>query len=105
MENIFTFNSVWLVYVLELEDNCYYVGVSSNLNVRLGQHLEGNGAIWTKLHKVIGIKEVRFGNRQTEDSVTKEYINKYGSNKVKGGSWSNVKKKYVIEYWLKQITI
>ena len=94
MENVFTFNGIWLVYVLKLEDGCYYVGVSTNLNVRLAQHLDGTGAKWTRLHNVIGIEEVRFGNRTTEDLVTKEYINKYGSDKVKGGSYTrNTKKK------------
>ena len=105
MENLFTFNAVWLVYVLKLEDECYYVGVTSNLNVRLGQHLEGSGAIWTRMHRIVGIEEVRFGNRQTEDQITKEYIKKYGGDKVKGGSWTKVSKKIAIEYWLKQISI
>jgi predicted GIY-YIG superfamily endonuclease len=105
MDNSFKFTGILLVYVLELEDDCYYVGISTHLNFRLGQHLDGTGAKWTKLHKVKGIKEVRFGNRKIEDLVTKEYISMYGEDKVKGGSWCRVNKKIKIEWWLRQITI
>jgi len=98
-------SSVKLVYVLELEDDCIYIGITTNLNLRLAQHITGEGAIWTRLHKVIGVIEVMIGTRAIEDEVTKEYIKEYGEDKVKGGSWCKTCKTIKLVYWLKQIIV
>jgi predicted GIY-YIG superfamily endonuclease len=46
-------SGVW-IYVLELEDDCYYVGkTSKDPSVRLEEHRQGNGAAWTRLHEPI----------------------------------------------------
>ena len=77
-----------IVYVLELEDDCYYVGITYNLNLRLSQHWSGNGAKWTKLHKPISVILVEYPSSiERENVITKELIETYGKNKVKGGSY------------------
>ena len=42
-----------VVYTLQLENGCYYVGWSKcfeSLGFRLGHHFSGQGAAWTELH-------------------------------------------------------
>jgi predicted GIY-YIG superfamily endonuclease len=79
------------VYVLRLEDDCYYIGSSYTLNQRLAQHWGGNGAKWTRLHKPIEVVEVIYpAVKTTENETTKRYMEKFGADKVKGGSWCRV---------------
>ena len=80
-----------LLYVLKLENNKYYVGTTYNLNIRYAQHLQGHGAKWTRLHKPISIIEVRIpATSGLENSVVKEYFDKFGKENVRGGSWCQV---------------
>lgn len=39
------------LYQLALEDGCWYVGTTTCLKRRMGEHAAGEGAEWTKLHK------------------------------------------------------
>jgi len=81
-----------MIYVLELEDDCFYIGITMNLNLRIAQHLAGSGAQWTKMHRPIKIVEVFYEGctRQKEDEVTKKYVEIYGAECVRGGSWCRV---------------
>jgi predicted GIY-YIG superfamily endonuclease len=78
-----------VVYVLKLEDECWYVGITMDLNKRLGQHFSGDGAKWTKMHKPIGVDKIIYpaDGDTIENDTTKEYMALYGTEKVKGGSW------------------
>lgn len=76
------------VYVLQLEDDCWYVGMTYQLNFRMAQHWSGQGAIWTRLHKPIRIVDVLYpGGKQEENEKTLELRVKYGEDKVKGGNY------------------
>ena len=80
-----------VVYVLELEDDCYYVGATMNLNVRMAQHFEGTGSKWTKLHKPLKILEVIYPFREgLENEITQKYFGIKGKDNVRGGSWCQV---------------
>ena len=98
-----------LVYVLKCEDDCWYVGVSSNLNARLAQHFEGTGSVWTRLHRPIELIEVYIGGESKETEIVEKYIEKYTINKVSGGKYVNRKYRgqntITICYWLKSIKI
>ena len=77
-----------IVYVLELEDDCYYVGITYNLNNRLSQHWEGTAAKWTKLHKPVAVILIEFpSSMERENELTLEFIKTYGADKVKGGRY------------------
>ena len=92
-------NNLWL-YVLKLINNKYYVGITTkNPYYRFKQHLCGNGAEWTKIHKPIYIiKALKITNGFEEDKYTKIYMDKYGIGNVRGGSYSNINlKKYQLE--------
>jgi len=80
------------IYVLKLEDDCYYIGITMDLNKRLSQHWCGKGAKWTGLHKPISVERVVFPvlDYKMENELTLEYMEKYGKEKVKGGSYCRV---------------
>ena len=83
-----------IVYVLKLNDGCYYVGLTHDLNRRLSQHFGGTGALWTRLHKPISLEKVYFlnhGETDLENKITREYMNLYGEDKVKGGKYNDIK--------------
>jgi predicted GIY-YIG superfamily endonuclease len=76
------------VYVLELEGGNYYVGKAEDVNARFQEHMNKRGSAWTRLHTPLRIAEIRSGVHELEeDKVTKEYMLKYGIDKVRGGSY------------------
>ena len=77
------------VYVLKLEDECWYVGYSTQIIHRLRQHFSGLGAKWTQMHKpiklfclypVVDVEEAK----KLEKIVTSEYVSKYGQDAIRG---------------------
>ena len=87
----------WWLYALKLEDDKYYVGITSRKdpNTRIEQHKAGNGAKWTKLHKPADVLEVQDMGQLTEeeiktaeDRLTLIYMDRYGIKNVRGGSMS-----------------
>ena len=41
------------IYILQLEQNKYYVGKTGNPQFRLNNHITGSGSAWTKKYKPI----------------------------------------------------
>ena len=75
-------------YILELEDDCIYVGTTLNLNQRLSQHWDGEGSNWTAAHKPRNLIEVVFDvDDNWENDTTLALMYALGSDKVRGGSW------------------
>lgn len=69
----------------------YYVGISLNLNLRLGQHFNEDGSKWTKTYKPVKLIEVIYPAASiTEKTKTLEYMKKYGWENVRGYSWCQV---------------
>ena len=80
------------VYVLKLEKDKYYVGKTSNPIFRLDNHFKNNGSEWTKLYKPIKIiKLIPNCDNYDEDKYTKIYMDKYGIDNVRGGSYTSIK--------------
>ena len=80
-----------MLYVLRLEDECYYIGMTMNANLRWAQHWNQQGAKWTKLHKPIEVVKVVYpASIEMENIVTKEYKQMYGDDAVRGGSFCKV---------------
>jgi len=75
------------VYILELENNKYYVGYTENFDSRMISHFGGNGSKWTKLHKPITVMEVSRGSKNDEDRKTIEMMVRYGYENVRGGRY------------------
>ena len=77
------------IYILQLENNKYYIGKSNNVEKRFKDHMNGTGSTWTKLHKPIKIiKKIPNCNNFDEDKYTKEYMSIYGINNVRGGTYT-----------------
>jgi hypothetical protein len=79
------------IYILELEQNKYYIGKSENAEIRIDNHINNKGAEWTKLYKIIKVIEVipNCGNYD-EDKYVFIYMNQYGINNVRGGSFVQI---------------
>ena len=97
------------IYVLQLELNKYYVGKTNNPTFRLKSHFNATGSAWTKKYKPIKIiKIISDCDHFDEDKYTKIYMNKYGINNVRGGSFCQIKlnesNKLTIEKELKGAT-
>lgn len=79
------------LYVLKLNNNKYYVGVTNNFERRYKEHKSGNGANWTKLHEVKEIMltiDISSKNAiDMENSITYKMMLEYGINNVRGGRW------------------
>lgn len=89
------------LYVLRLENDCWYIGMSRNVSRRFNKHLAGKGAKWTKLHAPIEVYEVRETDSTLdeevaimEDQLTIEYAIKYGTDKVRGGGYCQSKPRW-----------
>jgi len=79
------------VYALKLEDGKYYIGKSDNLEQRIQSHFSGSGSAWTREHRPVKVIEKRYNvSRFEEDKMTKEYMEKYGIDNVRGGSYTQV---------------
>jgi len=79
------------IYILRLQGGHYYVGKSDNVEKRYEQHVNGYGSAWTRKHKPISlVKTIRSSSMFDEDKYTKEYMTKYGIDKVRGGAYVSV---------------
>lgn len=80
------------VYVLLLENNKYYIGKTQNIDFRLDDHFNLNGSVWTSKYKPLKLLE-KIDNCEDfdEDKYTLKYMNIYGIDNVRGGSFCQLK--------------
>jgi hypothetical protein len=79
------------IYVLKLQHSKYYVGKTSNPYFRIENHFNSGGSEWTKIHKPEKLLELIKGDDYDEDKYTKIYMDKYGIDNVRGGSYTSIK--------------
>jgi len=76
------------IYVLRLKGGKYYIGKSEDVMGRYQQHLNGQGSAWTRKYAPVSLeKTIENVSPFEEDKVTKEYMDKYGIENVRGGSY------------------
>ncbi len=79
------------IYVLKLENNKFYVGKTTNPLIRLEEHFNNNGSVWTKIYKPVNIIEIIPNcDEYDEDKYTIKYMKQYGIDNVRGGSFCQV---------------
>jgi len=80
------------IYALQLQEGKYYVGKTNNPRFRLENHFNSNGSEWTKIYKPLRVLEIKPNcDDYDEDKITRQYMDKYGINNVRGGSFVSVK--------------
>ena len=80
------------IYIIQLEQEKYYIGKTNNPHFRLESHFNSNGSEWTKIYKPIRLLELKPNcDDYDEDKITRQYMDKYGINNVRGGSFVSVK--------------
>jgi hypothetical protein len=78
------------IYTLQLKQGKYYVGKTSNPNFRIKSHFNSEGSEWTKIYKPEKLLELIEGDDYDEDKYTKIYMDKYGIDNVRGGSYTSI---------------
>lgn len=76
------------IYVLELVGGKYYVGKTNNPGFRIEQHFHSGGSTWTRNYNPIRVLEIiNDCDDYDEDKYTRIYMDKYGIENVRGGSF------------------
>lgn len=76
------------IYVLQLEGGKYYVGKTNDVEQRVQDHLSNNGSAWTRKYAPQAVIEIiHDASAFDEDKYTKIYMNRYGVENVRGGSY------------------
>lgn len=82
----------WIIYVLALENNKYYIGSAKRLGKKLGAHFQGTSIEWTKINRPLYVAEIRVvkpgeGNYvDIKHQLLSEYRQKFGNDNVIGGN-------------------
>ena len=79
--------TIGYMYILECSNGAFYIGSTNNLELRVEQHQNGNGANYTKKH--LPVKMVYYEEFQRVDEAF------YREKQVQG--WSRKKKLALIE--------
>lgn len=76
------------IYILQLDNNKYYVGKTNNPQFRLEQHFKSTGSVWTTKYKPLSVLEmIKDCDEYDEDKYTRKYMDKFGVDNVRGGSF------------------
>jgi hypothetical protein len=82
------------IYILKLVENKFYVGKTRNPCFRLDSHFEkysGGGSAWTRKYKPLAVEQlIPDCDDYDEDKYTRIYMDKYGIDNVRGGSFVSV---------------
>jgi|APSaa5957512493_1039668.scaffolds.fasta_scaffold39047_2 hypothetical protein len=93
------------IYTLKLQEGKYYIGKTHNPQFRLDCHFNLNGSKWTKKYKPLKVIELKNNcDDYDEDKITMQYMDKYGINNVRGGSFVSFKLKKSSIDTLKQMS-
>ena len=79
------------IYILKLRSNKYYVGRTNNIERRVNDHFNGKASMFTSLYKPIEIVNIINNcDKYDEDKYVFIYMDKYGIDNVRGGSFCKI---------------
>ena len=79
------------IYILKLEENKYYIGKTNYPNYRITDHYNSEGSAWTSKYKPVSVvKIIADCDQYDEDKYTLKYMNKYGIDSVRGGTFTSI---------------
>ena len=91
------------IYILKLQGGKYYVGKTNDLERRKQEHINGTASSWTKKYKPISVDQIiKNTSPFDEDKYVKEYMNKYGIDNVRGGTYVTEELDEVSRYQLQK---
>ena len=80
------------IYILKLIKGKFYVGKTKNPNFRIEEHFKESGSKWTMIYQPLSLLElIPNCDRFDEDKYTLKYMNEFGIDSVRGGSWTQFK--------------
>jgi len=83
--------SIW-IYTLKLHGGKFYVGSTTNIDLRFSQHVNGTGSRYRRKYPPIEILESELVSKSVagfrEDFQVKKMMGAYGIDNVRGGSYS-----------------
>ena len=79
------------IYALKLTQDKYYIGKTTKPSFRFEKHFDSNGSAWTKKYKPIELNElIPNCDDYDENKITIKYMDKYGIENVRGGSFVSI---------------
>jgi len=79
------------IYVLRLEQRKFYVGRTNNYDKTMWEHMNGNGPEWIQKYPLDkAIECIPNCDNFDEDKYTIKYMNEFGIDNVRGGSFKNI---------------
>jgi len=84
---------MYSVYIIKCQQDKYYIGKTKrDPKIRYQKHLNGKGSVWTKKYKPTNFVNIyKNCDSYDEDKYTKMYMEKYGIDNVRGGSYTTTK--------------
>lgn len=89
------------LYILRLQNDCWYIGYSRNPERMYTKHCKGKGAYWSGKHAPIELYKTipTQHNDQSAaglaaDALTLQYAQQYGLDKVRGGGYCQAKPRW-----------
>ena len=90
--NCISIDIMGFIYILKLQKEKYYIGKTNNPEFRLDNHFNSNASSWTTKYRPIQLLElIPECDDYDEDKYTRIYMDKYGIENVRGGSFTKVK--------------
>lgn len=88
------YNKYITLYVLECDENKYYIGMTTDIVRRYNQHMAGKGCWFTRLYKPIRILELKSTGTcidseaaLLESKLARKYVVEHGIDSVRGGAY------------------
>ena len=76
------------IYILKLQHGKYYIGKTMNPSIRVSNHFKNKITKWTSKYKPLElVKVIPDCDDFDEDKYTKMYMDKFGIDNVRGGSY------------------